>query len=60
MPGDALWPLEMEARYGSNTYEAPGVILDAGDAVADQTGEVSAHKEFTLQPKETDHHQVST
>ena len=52
MPGDTLWLLKMEVRHGSNTYYVPGIILDAGGTVADQTGKVSALKEFTLWPKQ--------
>lgn len=48
MPRDALWPLKMETRHGINTYHVPGIILNAGDTVADQTGKVFALKKFTL------------
>lgn len=31
----------------TSIHNIPGIILDAGDTVADQTGKVSALKEFT-------------
>lgn len=43
-----------------NPYHVPGIIVNAGDTVADQTGKVSALKEFTLQPKETENNLVNT
>lgn len=48
----------MDVGHGLSIYYVPGIILDAGDTEADQIGKVSALKEFTLQPKETDNNQA--
>lgn len=48
----------MDVGHGLSIYYVPGIILDAGDTEAYQIGKVSALKEFTLQPKETDNNQA--
>jgi hypothetical protein len=41
----------MDVRHALNTYYVPGIILDIGDIVVNQIGNVPALEEFTVWPK---------
>lgn len=49
---------KMDARRELSTCQVHGIILNACDKEAGETGRVSALQEFILQPKETDTNQV--
>lgn len=47
-----------DARHDLSTCQGYGIVLNAGDKEAGETGRVSALQEFILQPTETDTNQV--
>lgn len=47
-----------DARHDLSTCQGHGIVLNAGDKEAGETGRVSALQEFILQPTETDTNQV--